>query len=212
MSEKLYKITWPSGRSCHGGTGKWDLPRDGQPGAWREVEGPLTACSKRALHGCRVEHLPPWVVTGAVVWEMKMPGAQNAADKAIGLRARLVRRVGVLSEVALRLWSADCAERVLPIWTREYPHDTRPAEAIAAARSGDRVRMDKAYSVAASAAVIAAYAADAAYRAAYSAAYSAAYAAYSVAASAAGIAAASAAYREQLRWQGERLLAWIEEG
>lgn len=49
-----------------------------------------------------------------------------------------VHRGGSLDAARHRLlasWAADCAERVLPMFTREHPHDDRPRLAIEAARA-----------------------------------------------------------------------------
>lgn len=49
-----------------------------------------------------------------------------------------IRRGGSLTDAdhrALALWSADCAEHVLPLFEREQTSDTRPRDAIAAVRS-----------------------------------------------------------------------------
>lgn len=57
------------------------------------------------------------------------------------LRFVRIARGGTLDDVthqALALWAADCAERVLPLFEREKPQDTRPTEAIAAARAWAR--------------------------------------------------------------------------
>ena len=108
-------------------------------------------CAEHALHGCDTGHLTLWVRVGTIVWEMEMPGATVLSDKVIGLRARLVRRVGGMSEMALRLFAADCAERALPLFESYCPNDARPSEAIAAARSGDSRRMAAAASAAYSA-------------------------------------------------------------
>ena len=42
----------------------------------------------------------------------------------------------------LRLFAADCAARVLPIYEREYPNDNRPRGAIIAARAYVRGKID----------------------------------------------------------------------
>lgn len=38
----------------------------------------------------------------------------------------------------LAAWAADCVEHVLPLFTEQYPHDTRPQEAINIARAWAR--------------------------------------------------------------------------
>jgi hypothetical protein len=44
----VYKIL-RNGRSNHGGNLKWSLPKDGKPGDWHEVQGPLERC-RNGLH------------------------------------------------------------------------------------------------------------------------------------------------------------------
>ena len=53
---------------------------------------------------------------------------------------------------ALRMWSADCAARVLPIWIEQHPEDDSPRVAILAARKGDPVAAANAADAAAAAA------------------------------------------------------------
>ena len=59
-----------------------------------------------------------------------------------------IRRGGSLTDAdhrALALWSADCAEHVLPLFEREQTVDTRPRDAIAAVRlwaTGSLAMMD----------------------------------------------------------------------
>ena len=89
----------------------------------------------------------------------------------------------------LRLWAADCAEHVLPIYEKKYPKDKRPADAIKAARQFARGEITEVASDAASAT-----ADDAAIAAADAAAIAvASYAANSAADAAASYAANSAA-------------------
>jgi hypothetical protein len=134
------------------------------------------------LHLARACDLPAWVAIGAVVWEAETRGEiREVAEKVIALEARLVRRVGVLDEVMLRLWACDCAERVLPIYERECPGDLRPRQAIEVARRyarGEATLEELA-------------AARAAARAAASAA------------------ARDADWDAERQWQGERLLAYL---
>ena len=44
-----YKVLNRHGMSCYGGTLKWSLPKDGDPGKWHEVEGDLVRC-QNGLH------------------------------------------------------------------------------------------------------------------------------------------------------------------
>jgi hypothetical protein len=117
-------------------------------------------------------------------------------------------------------WACDCAERVLSIWETKYPDDSRPRDAINAARAwlanpcGETRQAAYAAYVAygiRAAARAAAYAADAARAAAYAAeraAYatdSAVYAADAAADAAAYTAADAAAYVAERDWQINRL-------
>jgi len=99
-------------------------------------------------------------------------------------------------ETVARFIAADCAELALPIYEREYPGDTRPRQAIEAARAFARGEIDAAASDAASASASAAWAAASASASAAWAAASAAWAAASASARAARAAwdAASAAW------------------
>jgi hypothetical protein len=56
-------------------------------------------------------------------------------------RFKAVHRGGPLDLQRHRLlatWAADCAEHVLPLWSKVYPHDDRPRKAIATARAWAR--------------------------------------------------------------------------
>ena len=105
----------------------------------------------------------------------------------------------------LRLWAADCAERVQHIWLAKYPKDQRPAKAIKAARQFARGEITDAARDAAR---------DAAWDAA-AAAWDAAFAARDArdAADAAGAArdAAGAARDAEEQWQTERLIAYLKD-
>jgi len=46
----------------------------------------------------------------------------------------LLEKMNLLDDRAARLFTCDCAERVLPIFEKEYPDDDRPRKAIAVAR------------------------------------------------------------------------------
>ena len=105
-------------------------------------------------------------------------------DSNISYSKKIEQICKLLPHEMLVEWSSDCAESVLYIYQEAYPEDSRPRQAIVAARSGDKN----------AAAYAAAYAA--ANAAANAAAYAAAYAAYAAAdaANAAAYAAANAAY------------------
>ena len=160
----LYKITGPEGQSIHGGTGKWPLPETGK---WRSVRGSLAAC-ERGLHLVDEAHLAQWVKLDTVVWEAEHEGDLiDAGDKFVARKARLSRKVGVLTRELLVEWACDCAERALPIFEAKHSDDDRPRKAIETTRawlrgeaSTQQVRAD-AYAADAYAADADAYAADA---------------------------------------------------
>ena len=131
----LYKVTDEDGRPCHGGAGPWALPDGEAPGAWMPVIADIVPC-ERGYHLCRGGDLIAWL--GPAVWEAEVaPGAEvvDAGDKIVVSSARLVRRLETWTDRTARLFAADCAERVLPLFERECPNDMRPREAIAAARA-----------------------------------------------------------------------------
>ncbi len=196
-----YKLLNKDGTTPQG-YGRWPLPKqNGDPGEWLPpIEGKLVAC-KHGYHVLKFENLLEW--PGPMLVEVEVKGrAVRAGNKSVVRQARTMRTVKEWNSKNLRLFVADCAERVLLIWEKKYPDDDRPHRAIRAARAFAKgkisfKKMSVAYSAAYSAADSAAVRAvdGAAYRAAYRAAYSAAYsAADSVAYRAAYRAAYSAAY------------------
>jgi hypothetical protein len=136
-------------------------------------------------------------------------------DKVAFTSMQLVERVGVCDKKMLRLFGADCAERVLPIFLKVLPNDDRPAKAIQAARDFANGKIDDAAGLSAWAAAWDA-AEDAAEDAAWYAAQAAGAAAGAAAQAAAGAAARAAAwdtvgYAER-QWQGEHLVDMIRSG
>ena len=213
---KLYKVLGPHGEAVHGGTGRWFVPTGKRPGKWMPTITDPSPC-KRGYHLVTIGQLLPWLRTNATVYVAEGRGAHvDHGDKSAYAQARLVRRLQWSPQIAA-LFAADCAERVLPIFEREYPRDTRPRAAIAAARQwargeiGDASRAaarDAAWDAAGAAAGDAAGAAagDAAGAAAWDAAGAAARAA---AGDAAGDAARAAAGAAERRWQTKRLLRYL---
>jgi hypothetical protein len=130
-------------------------------------------------------------------------------------------------DAAIRLFACDCAERVLPIFERSQPGDSRPRHAIETARRfarGEATSEEKdaagdaawaaAWAAAGDAAGAAAWAAagDAARAAAGAAAWAAARAAaWAAARAAAGDAAGDAAWDAERQWQTQRLRQIIAE-
>ena len=202
-TEQLYKVTDEQGRAMHGGTGQWRKNR------WRSVRGELVPCL-RGLHLCREQDLVSWL--GPVIWRAEYDGELIEAEgKVVARRARVTERLTTWNERTARLFAADCAEHVLPIFEKKHPGDSRPRDAIAVARrfaNGEATRkeLDAARAAAWAAARAAAWAA--AGDAAGAAAGAAAWAAAGDAARAAAWAAAGA----ERAFQTGRLMWYLEGG
>ena len=96
-----------------------------------EVADPVLC--ERGWHACRWEDTPHHVA--AELWVVKIDGRIiHGADKIACSRMMLVEQITTWDERTQRLWAADCAERVLPIYEEAHPGDDRPRLAIAAAR------------------------------------------------------------------------------
>jgi len=218
---RLWKVLDPAGLPVNGGAGQWNLG-----GGWMpRIEG-IEPC-QRGYHLCRTLDVLAWGRTGTHVWEVEadVEGMIITSDKVVVHRARLVRRCPV-SDRQAREFAADCAERVLPVWERDYPQDARPRRAIQAARDYALGLIDDAAGAAAGdAAWAAAWAAagDAAWAAARDAAGAAARAAAGAAAwaaawdaaraaarDAAGAAAWAAAWAAEREWQRVRLEQYLD--
>ena len=202
----LYKLLNADGTPANGGKGRpWSLPTsnaDGTwaPGKWRTIpaRSTLVPC-KVGLHLTDARQLLQWSAPALFVAETEGEVIARP-DKWVARKARLLHPVEAWNERTLRLFAADCAERVLSIFEARYPNDARPRHAIEVARlfadgKATREELSAASYAASSAAFYAAYS-DAASYAASSAAFSSAY-------SDAASAAEEAAERE---WQTLRLL------
>jgi hypothetical protein len=186
MSAPAYKVLGADQGSFHGGTGRWVKRR------WRTVDGPLSPC-RNGIHYCRRDQLVTWL--GPAIWLFEDGSPEetvDAGDKMVTRRGRIVERVESWNDTTARLFAADCAEAVLPIFESDRPGDDRPRRAIEVARMFARGECGAAARDAAWAAAWAA-ARDAAWAAAWDAAWAAAGAAARDAARAAARAAAWAA-------------------
>jgi hypothetical protein len=220
-----YKVLAADGVSPqHGGSGKWFIPKGKRVGKWMPAIKGIRPCA-RGYHFVNIEQLPQWL--GPTLYEIEVRGQViHQADKSVAEQARLVRKVETWNDKTLRLFAADCAERVLGLYEKQYPNDDRPRKAIQAARdfANGLITKDAADAYAATAAAAAyaataaaaANAANAAYAAAARAAYAAANAAYAAASDAAyaAYAAARAAYAaanaaDEKTWQIERLKYYL---
>jgi hypothetical protein len=203
----LYKVLGNDQTSYHGGSGKWTKNR------WRSISGDLMPC-ENGLHLCRRQDLLTWL--GPEIWEAEYEGELvEADDKVVVRRARIVRKLDTWNERTARLFAADCAERVLPIFEKQYPTDARPRKAIEAARAfangtiGQEER-DAAGDAAGDAAWAAWIAARDAARDAARAAGDAAWAAARAAGDAAWYAASDAAWYASSQWATDRLFDYLE--
>ena len=130
---KYYKIL-VKGKSCNGGKCKWSLPSEGFTGKWMPpVEGKLEMCS-RGYHIVKAEDILDWVKEDCEIFGVEPKGKVTYGDnKGICRSARLIKKLKWDDRIA-RSFACDCAERVLPIFEKEYPNDKRPRAAIEAAR------------------------------------------------------------------------------
>ena len=133
MNITFYKVLDEDGRSMHGGNCLWSLPTAESPGKWMSAIKPII-CGQ-GYHLCRgAKHLIHWF--GPVIWGVEARGEIiEADDKIVVEQARLVARVSTWNERTARLFAADCAGHVLPLFEHEYPDDNRPRKAIEATRA-----------------------------------------------------------------------------
>src|SRR5690606_30253205 len=127
-----YKSLDPGGRARFG-DGTWHLPDGGRPGEWMpEITG-LVPC-QRGYHVATIDQLVDWL--GPELFEVECRGEHiDHGDKHVFGQARLVRRIDAWNDRTARLFAADCAERVLPVFEFCCPGDTRPHRAIEVARA-----------------------------------------------------------------------------
>ncbi|MBD3177833.1 MAG: hypothetical protein GF320_21880 [Armatimonadia bacterium] len=127
MGNTYYKWLREDGSAIYG-TGSWHLPTDNGPGEWMPHIEDIEPC-KSGYHLCRQQDLVKW--HGPSLYVSEARGEVLECDgKVIVHEARLVRRVEAWDERTSRLFAADCAERVLPIFESACPGDDRPRNAI----------------------------------------------------------------------------------
>ena len=138
--ETYYKFCAIGGRSPYGRI-QWNLPGDekanlgspGPPGEWMpKLKGNLMECS-HGYHACRERDLIHWIRRELYVVEFREKPLEYE-NKVVGREARIVRRVENWNVATMRLFAADCAERVLHLFEEERSGDRRPRAAIDAAR------------------------------------------------------------------------------
>ncbi len=218
----FYKVLNTDLTSRNGGEYRWAV------GEWApEIEGDLVPCDN-GYHVCQTCDLLTWL--GPVICEAEIGGqVLRAENKTVARTARIVRVLDTWNERTARLFACDCAERVLPIFERQYPADGRPRMAVDTARrfaEGQATReelaaagvaardaaWDAVWAAAGAAPRDAARAAarDAARAAARVAAWAAAWDAARAAAKVAAWAAAwDAAWDAERKWQAQRLVEYL---
>jgi hypothetical protein len=203
---KYYKIL-VKGKSCHGGSANWGLPKDGRPGVWMPpITGKLKAC-ERGYHVVKDKDILEWLKEDCQIFEAEPKGEVSYADnKGVCRSARLTKPLKWDDRIA-RSFACDCAERVLPIFEKAYPNDKRPRAAIEIARQfiGGTVSSEQLWAARDAAR-------DAAWAAAGAAAWDAAWAAAGAAAwdaRAAGAAAWDAAGAAEKKWQTKQLMKYL---
>ena len=195
-----YKVLAADGVSPqHCGSGKWFIPKGKRMGKWMPAIKDIQPCI-RGYHFVNIEQLPQWL--GPTLYEIEVRGQIiHEADKSVAEQARLIRKVETWNNKTLRLYAADCAERVLGLYEKQYPKDDRPRKAIQAARdfANGLITKDAVNAAYGWAAANAAYAAPNAAAYAANAAYAATYAANAANAANAAYAAKCAAYADIVR-------------
>lgn len=202
-------------QSTHGGQYQWT------PDEWTPPIADLVVC-ERGYHVCRREYLVYWL--GPDIWacEVKPEGMIEEYTKVVVASVRLVvEKLDAWNGTSARLFAADCAEHVLPIYEKEYKSKA-PRQAIQAARDYAHGKITKedlvdAWAAARTAADAWADAPADAWAAAEAAAWAAAAptdawaaagAAEAGAEAAAG--AAAGAWEAEREWQTERLFWYLE--
>jgi len=138
---QMFKVLGPGGFPYHGGNGLWSLPHDKEPGEWMPEIKHIALC-ERGYHLVRPEHLVCWL--GPVIYRAEGRGEHIAGnDKDVFGQARLLGVLETWNERTARLFAADCAERVLPIWEKKYPTDERVRKMIEITRAFARGQATK---------------------------------------------------------------------
>ncbi len=133
MDIKYFKVLKLDGTACNGGSGKWDLPKRGKPGKWMPKIETIVPCQS-GYHLCEMDDLILWLGPAIYTAEGKGEFIRHYNDKTVFQQARLLRCLDSWNERTVRLFAADCAEHVLPIFEKQYPAEQRPRLCISAAR------------------------------------------------------------------------------
>ncbi len=216
---KYFKVLNLDGTAYNGGIGKWNLPKNGEPGEWMPKIETIIPCQS-GYHLCEMDDLILWLGPAIYTAEGKGEFIRHNNDKTVFQQARLLRHLDSWNERTARLFAADCAEHVLPIFEKYYPADQRPRICISASRDFANGKITREQLTAARAALwsaafwAAAAAAAAAAATATAAARDAAWAAAAAAATATATATAAArdaAWAAEKKWQAELLKTFLGE-
>jgi hypothetical protein len=102
-------------------------------GAWMPKIENISLCNS-GYHIVEFAHLLDW--RGSLLCTAEIRGEQlTDGSKTVAQEIRLLRVIKEWNKKNLRLFAADCAERVLPIFEKKHPNDKRPRLAIQAARA-----------------------------------------------------------------------------
>ena len=228
---RYFKVLNADNRSCNGGSPDlvWSLPVQNPDGSWTpgewmpEVTGDLELCAN-GYHLTDAEHLVSWL--NATIYEAEPSKEMIKGDDKIVCRSvRLLKKMHWDDRIA-RLFACNCAERVVPLYEKDYPDDKRSRHAIEVARLfADGKASNSELAAARAAACAAAWdaawdaARDAAEAAAWAAARAAAWdaawdaaraAARAAARDAAEAAAWAAAWDAERKWQVKRLMQYLK--
>lgn len=129
--DTLFKVLGPDRQPMHGGWGQWP-----EPGVWTDPIRRVIPCVN-GYHVCRLSDLVSWL--GPHIWTVEVRGEHiDDENKVVVGQARLVEHIDTWNDRTARLFAADCAEHVLPLYEREIRGDDRPRAAIRAARAYGR--------------------------------------------------------------------------
>ena len=126
----LYKYLLADGRAPTG-TGRYTK------GRYRSVRGVLVPC-RNGLHATTADNLVPHI--NETLWRVEIDGEYVWHDdllmgrKLVARRMLTVERIEAWNDRTTRLFAVECAERVLPLFERDRPGDSRPREALTVAR------------------------------------------------------------------------------
>ena len=128
-----YKVLDARGRTCNGGTAKWNLPKGDRPGRWMKPIANIKMCT-RGYHLVAAAQITQWLTADDnLICEAEPRGEYLGpyGGKVCCTSARILRVVGKCSAKMLRLFACDCAERAL---AHVAEPDSRSIAAIAVAR------------------------------------------------------------------------------